>query len=317
MSKNTLTSSTSSFPFHSYGEWLSERFPFPVQKLSVDGGFTCPNRDGHLSRTGCTYCNNESFVPAYCREAKAISQQLEAGKQFFRRKHPQMRFMAYFQSYSNTYGQLSELQRCYEEALSVDGVVGIVISTRPDCLSEEVLAYLEQLSRHTCVVLEIGVESLRDDILRSIHRGHDVACSIDAIHRAATRHGLTVGIHLIIGLPNTCLEEHIDQLSVVNALPITLLKLHQLQVVCNTPLAQQYAKRPFPLLTPEEYLPFVADYLEHLRPDIVVERLLSQAPPQMVVAPRWNLKNHEFVDRLVGHMRTRGMHQGRRWRERE
>ena len=316
MTKKTILPKTHRLPFLSYGEWMSKQFPFPVQKLSVDGGFTCPNRDGTLSTEGCIYCNNRSFTPDYCRTASSLTEQVEAGKCFFRRKHPDMRFLAYFQSYSNTYAHLSELQRIYEEVLSIEDVVGIVISTRPDCLSEPVLNYLEQLSHQTFLVLEIGVESTDDDILRKINRGHDVVCSIDAIQRAAS-HGLNVGIHLIIGLPDTDLDHTAEQTSLINSLPVTLLKLHQLQVIRDTPLADWYAERPFPLLTTERYLTFVADFIEHLRPDIVVERLLSQAPPDMVIAPQWNIKNHEFVHRLIRFMNERDMYQGHFWKRKD
>ncbi len=312
MLKNSNTSSPRPLPFFSYKEWIGQYFSLPVQKISVDGGFTCPNRDGRLSHEGCTYCNNKSFVPSYCRETDSIKKQIEEGKVFFRRKHPELKFLAYFQSYSNTYAHPTELQCCYEDALSVEDVVGIVISTRPDCLPDEVLDYLAELSQRTFLTLEIGVESTNDDILRTIHRGHDFACSVDAIERAASR-GIIVGAHLIVGLPGSSLEQEKEQISRINQLPITLLKLHQLQIIRDTPLAQQYCSTPFPLLSADSYRTFVADYLEHLRPDIVVERMLSQAPPNMVIAPQWNIKNHEFVHQLTNYMTVNGMYQGRLW----
>lgn len=302
-------------PFLNYSTWLRGKLPFPVQKLSVHGGFTCPNRDGTLSKKGCVYCNNNSFVPNYCQPRMSVSEQLEAGKQFFRKKHPEMKFLAYFQSYSNTYAKLSDLQQKYEDALSVKDVVGIVLSTRPDCLSEPVLKYLQNLARKTFLILEIGVESTDDAMLCNINRGHDFACSVDAVQRAADVHNLIVGIHLIAGLPGTIHSKEIEAIDVINKLPISLLKLHQLQIIRDTPLAAQYCDKPFPLFTPDEYLKHVADILERLRPDIVMERFLSQSPPDMVIAPQWKMKNHEFTHKLIHYMNANGMYQGRLWKD--
>ena len=164
-----------------FGTWMRERFPYKVQKISIDAGFSCPNRDGKLSKGGCTFCNNESFNPSYCSPKESITEQIERGKEFFSKKYPDMKYLAYFQAYTNTYAPLAELQRMYEEALSVKDVVGIVIGTRPDCVEEALLDYLQQLNKRAFIIVEYGIESANDETLRKIRRGHTFACSRDAI----------------------------------------------------------------------------------------------------------------------------------------
>lgn len=158
-------------PYYDYGRWLSQKFPYKVQKISVDAGFSCPNRDGKISRGGCIYCNNQSFNPAYCNKDKSVSQQLEEGKKFFARKYPEMKYMAYFQAFTNTYAPLHHLQSLYEEALEVDNVVGLVIGTRPDCVDATLLDYLQQLNSQTMVTVEYGIETSNDNTLKLINRG--------------------------------------------------------------------------------------------------------------------------------------------------
>lgn len=268
-----------------------------VQKIAIDAGFSCPNRDGTISTGGCTFCNNATFNPAYCQPQKTVTQQLLEGKQFFSRKYPQMKYLAYFQAYSNTYAPLSRLQALYEEALRVPDVIGIVIATRPDCIDEEKLQYLEDLNRRTFLLIEYGVESCNDDTLRRINRGHTFQCSVDAITATHDR-GIRTGAHLIFGLPGEDRDEIIRQAPMVNSLPIDILKIHQLQIIRGTQLAQQYLEKPFPLFTLDEYLHLIADYIPLLRKDILLDRFVSQSPKNLLIAPSWGIKNHEFTDKL-------------------
>ncbi len=283
--------------YRDYSHWIREQFPYRVQKISVDAGFSCPNRDGRLSTGGCTFCDNKTFNPTYCNRSKSITRQLEEGKAFFSRKYPDMRYLAYFQAYSNTYGTLSELKAKYEEALSVDGVVGLVVGTRPDCITDETLAYLQQLNRQTFILVEYGVESANDDTLRRVNRGHTFECSRQAIVKTH-RLGILTCAHVILGLPGEDEREMLRQASLISELPIDILKLHQLQVIKGTPLAKEFAEHPFPVFTASEYADIVIKYISRLRSDIVLERFVSQSPPEMVVAPKWGLKNHEFTDML-------------------
>ncbi len=283
--------------YRDYSHWIREQFPYRVQKISVDAGFSCPNRDGRLSTGGCTFCDNKTFNPTYCNRSKSITRQLEEGKAFFSRKYPDMRYLAYFQAYSNTYGTLSELKAKYEEALSVDGVVGLVVGTRPDCITDETLAYLQQLNRQTFILVEYGVESANDATLRRVNRGHTFECSRQAIVKTH-RLGILTCAHVILGLPGEDEREMLRQASLISELPIDILKLHQLQVIKGTPLAKEFAEHPFPVFTASEYADIVIKYISRLRSDIVLERFVSQSPPEMVVAPKWGLKNHEFTDML-------------------
>ena len=295
--------------YNDYSTWIRNRFAYRVQKISVNGGFTCPNRDGKLSRGGCTFCDNRSFNPSYCQQTSSIRQQLTEGKAFFARKYPTMKYLAYFQAYSNTYAPLDVLKARYEEALSVDDVVGIVIGTRPDCIDTSLLDYLEQLNRQTFLIMEYGIESTHDATLQRINRGHDFACSQRAVEATHAR-GILVGAHVIIGLPGedkTMLQEEALTLS---SLPIDLLKIHQLQLLQGTRLAQEYARQPFPLYHVDDYIHLLGEYLPYLRKDIVIERFVSQSPANLLIAPRWKMKNHEFVHRLDSYLQTHGIYQG-------
>lgn len=292
--------------YKDYSHWIREQFPFRVQKISVDAGFSCPNRDGHLSMGGCTFCNNKTFNPAYCDNRKSITRQLEEGKAFFAKKYPEMKYLAYFQAYSNTYGPLAELKAKYEEALAVDDIVGLVIGTRPDCVSDEVLDYMETLSHQTFLIVEYGIESANDDTLQRINRGHSFACSRQAIIKAHQKGIITCG-HIILGLPGEDEQEMLQQAKAISDLPLDILKLHQLQVIKGTPLAAEYESHPFRVLSAEEYVDLVIRYVSQLRNNIILERFVSQSPPDMVLAPKWGLKNHEFTDLLNKRIRELGL----------
>ncbi len=255
------------------------------------------------------FCDNRTFNPSYCRSGDGLRQQIEAGKEFFARKYSEMKYLAYFQAFTNTYAPLDHLKRLYEEALAVDGVVGLVIGTRPDCVSTALLDYLATLSRQTFLVVEYGIESANDATLRLINRGHDFECSRQAIEETAAR-GIRTGGHIIIGLPGEDAEESLRQADTISALPLTMLKIHQMQVVKGTALERMFAEKPFHVYTVEEYVRLIAEYVQHLRWSLVLERFVSQSPKEMLIAPQWGLKNHEFADLLDKHMRAIGARQG-------
>ena len=298
--------------FNDLSTFLSLHFPFKVQKISINAGFTCPNRDGSVGYGGCTYCNNQTFNPAYCHTDKSVGQQLEEGKRFFSGKYPEMKYLAYFQAYTNTYGELEELKRKYEEALAVADVVGLVIGTRPDCMPDDLLDYLEELNKRTFVWIEYGIESTDDETLRRINRGHTFAEAEDAIVRTARR-GMPVGGHVILGLPGEEREALIKQAEQLSRLPLTTLKLHQLQLIRGTRMASEYEKTPelFHLYSADEYIDLVIDYIEHLRPDLVLERFVSQSPKELLIAPDWGLKNYEFTEKVKKRMNERNAWQGK------
>ena len=256
--------------YNDFGSWIRTQFPFRVQKISIDAGFSCPNRDGKISSGGCTYCDNRTFNPSYCNRKKTITEQLEEGKRFFGRKYPDMKYLAYFQAYTNTYASLEELRRMYEEALRVEDIVGIVIGTRPDCVSEELLDYLAELNKRTFVLVEYGIETANDETLLRINRG----------------------------LPGEDAEESLRQAPIISSLPLDILKIHQMQVIKGTRLAQQYAEHPFHVYTVEEYIEVIVGYIKLLRKDLVLERFVSQSPAELLIAPKWGLKNYEFTNLL-------------------
>ena len=284
-----------------FGPWLQSELGCKVQKISVNAGMTCPNRDGTLGTGGCTFCNNQTFNPAYCRTEKSVTQQLEEGKQFFARKYPTMKYLAYFQAYTNTYAELDRLVSLYEEALRVPDVVGLVIGTRPDCMPDNLLDYLEELNRRTFLIVEYGVESANDETLLRINRGHTFRQSCEAICRTAER-GLRVGAHVILGFPWEPFDELMRQAEEIGRLPLTTLKLHQLQIIRGTQLAREYAEQPWAVPTAEEYIDLVLHYISRLPYGLVMERFVSQSPPEMVIAPQWGLKNHEFANLLRNRM---------------
>lgn len=283
--------------YNDFGSWIRKRFPFRVQKISIDAGFSCPNRDGKLSSGGCTFCDNRTFNPSYCSSKKTITEQLEDGKRFFARKYPEMKYLAYFQAYTNTYGSVESLRKKYEEALAVEDVVGIVIGTRPDCVNEELLDYLEDLNKRTFLMVEYGIESANDDTLRRINRGHDFACSRNAVERTHAR-GILTGGHVILGLPGEDAAESLRQAPIISSLPLDVLKIHQMQIIRGTRLAEEFAREPFHVYTVEEYIDLVIRYIRLLRSDLVLERFVSQSPKELLIAPHWGLKNYEFTNLL-------------------
>lgn len=289
---------------------MRRQFPFRVQKISVDAGFSCPNRDGHISHGGCTFCDNRTFNPSYCQPSKSIAEQIAEGKEFFSRKYPEMKYLAYFQAYSNTYGSLDTIRRRYEEALAQEDIVGIVIGTRPDCIDSSLLDYLEQLNSQTFIIVEYGIESVSDATLRRVNRGHTFECSRQAI-TATHERGILTGGHIILGLPGESADDNVAQATTISQLPLDILKLHQLQIISGTALAEEYQREPFHLYTADEYIDLCRRYIERLRPDLVLERFVSQSPKELLIAPKWGLKNYEFTNRFVNYMKRMDSWQGK------
>ncbi len=294
--------------------YLGER----VQKLSIDGGFTCPNRDGTKGWGGCAYCNNESFNPEYCRSVSGISEQIGAGIRFFDAKYKGQKYLAYFQAYSNTYAPLEVLRQKYEEALAHPQVAGLVIATRPDAVNGEILDYIAGLARRYYVCVEYGVESVNDEVLAGIHRGHGFGAAEKAIRETAGK-GIFVGAHLIFGLPGESRISMVEGALRLCGLPLHVLKLHQLQIIRDTPLAREYQSAPekFRLYSLEEYLDLVAEVIERMNPAVYLERFVNQAPAGYVIAPQWGIKNYEFTAKLEKKLKERNTWQGKKWKREE
>lgn len=294
--------------------FLKQYFPYKVQKISLNAGFTCPNRDGHKGFGGCTYCNNQTFNPEYCRTEKSVTQQLEEGKLFFAHKYPDMKYLAYFQAYTNTYDELENLKKKYEEALAVKDVVGLVIGTRPDCMPDSLLQYLKELNKSTFLMVEYGIESTLDRTLQRINRGHTFQATVDAVQRTADS-GILTGGHVILGLPGETQEDIIAQAETLSQLPLTTLKMHQLQLIRGTRMAREFKEQPddFHLFQVDEYIDLVIEYIQHLRPDLVLERFVSQSPKELLIAPDWGIKNYEFNHRLQKRMRQLDAYQGKKY----
>lgn len=284
-----------------YSEYLNNIFPgVKVQKISVNAGFSCPNRDGTIGTGGCSYCRNDSFSPAYCMEMKSIAEQISEGKAFFSRKYPQMKYLAYFQSYTNTHSKdTDKLTKIYREALGCKDIVGLVIGTRPDTLPDEIINILGELNREKPVFLEIGAETSSNKTLQAINRHHTWEDVESAVIRANNK-GVRCGLHLIAGLPGEDRDQILENIRRACSLPIDTLKLHQLQILKDTPLFKQWKNGEADVTSFElnDYLELCADIVEIVPPHIVVERFLSQSPPEMVAAPKWGLKNYQFTHLL-------------------
>lgn len=300
--------------YNDFSTHFRSMFEGRVQKISVNAGFTCPNRDGTQGIGGCTYCNNKTFQPSYCDLNNILKVQLKEGIAFFSRKYTTMQYLAYFQSYTNTYAPVSVLRELYYEALQYPGVIGLVIATRPDCLSDEVLDLLEELSQKCYVMVELGIETIENRTLKRINRGHIWEESVRALSETARR-SIHNCAHLILGLPEENYDNFIEQAKVMSSLPVEIIKLHQLQIHTGTAMAHEYAQFPdrFHPFTVEEYAELVVDYLENLNPAIIVERFVSYAPDAMVIAPRWGMKNYEFVAKVEKQLQERDTWQGRIW----
>lgn len=287
--------------YKDFGDYMAEKFPgIKVQKISVNAGFSCPNRDGTIGRGGCIYCDNSSFTPGYCFSNESISSQLNAGKAFFARKYPKMKYLAYFQSFSNTFGRpVEELEQMYREAMNVEDVVGVIIGTRPDTLPQETVGMLGRLNKEMPVIVEIGAETSHDATLELINRGHswrDVEDAVKRLHEA----GISSGLHLIAGLPGETSEMTLETVRKAVVLPIDSIKLHHLQILRNTRLAQLWesGKLSVEQFTVEKYIDLCIKIINLVPRNITIERFLASSPPDKVLSPHWGLKNYEFTNLL-------------------
>lgn len=301
--------------FNSYNSYFTRLFGGRVQKISIDAGFSCPNRDGTLSTGGCTFCSNQAFNPSYCRPDKSIRQQIEEGIEFHQRRYRRAaQYLAYFQPFSNTYKPLEELQRIYQQALEVPGVIGLVIGTRPDLVDEALLQYFGALRETHYVMLEYGVESVYDETLRRVNRGHDFATAEKTI-RMTAQHGIPCGAHFIFGLPGETKEMMLKAADILSELPLTTVKFHQLQIFKDTPMAKEYLQHPehFHLFDLDEYIDFVIDFIERLRPDIVIERFAGEVPPRFLVSEPWmKLRYDQVLACIERRMEERETWQGKK-----
>jgi radical SAM protein (TIGR01212 family) len=300
-------------PYNDYPTYIKQKFGGRVQKISVNVGFSCPNRDGTKGTGGCIYCDNTTFKPGYCGPEKTVLAQVQRGVEFFEEKYPDMRFMAYFQSYTNTYAPVNDLRKLYLEALEHPKVAGLIIGTRPDCVSTEIVQMLAELNRTVPVTVEFGLESTRNDTLQRINRCHTWEESLAAIE-LCRQHGIETGGHLILGLPGETEEMMLEHARIISKLPLKTLKLHQLQIIKNTPLARQYQANPdmVSLFTFETYLDLLIRFLEVLNPEIILERFVSSSPVEKLIAPKWNkIKNFEVVAQVEKEMEKRATWQGR------
>lgn len=297
-------------PYNDYSGYLREIFGGKTYKVSIRGGFTCPNIDGTVARGGCTYCNNASFVPGYLKRTMNVKEQVDKGVEFLSRRYGAEQFLAYFQSYSNTYGEVDRLERLYRTALDHSQIKGLVVGTRADCVPEPVLALLEEIARDYYVSVEYGIESVSDETLRRINRGHDFAAVVDAIRRTLGR-GIHLGGHLILGFPWENREQWLRTAGVVSSLGIEYVKIHHLHVVKGTEMARVYKEEPFHVFGFDEWVQLVTDFLERLSPDLVVGRMAGGAPPDLLIAPDWKGQRHtHVVQEVIRELRRRGTRQG-------
>ena len=300
--------------FNSYSAYYKRLFGSRVQKISIAAGFTCPNRDGTLSTGGCTFCSNEAFNPSYCHPEKSIRQQIEEGIEFHQKRYRRAsQYLAYFQAYSNTYKPLEELKSIYAQALEVPEIDGIVIGTRPDCIEEPLLHYLNEIQKAHYVMLEYGVESVYDETLKRVNRGHDFATAKKAIELTA-QYGIPCGGHFIFGLPGETKAMMLEAADIISQLPLTTVKFHQLQIFKGTKMAEEYQQHPevFHLFDLEEYIEFVIDFVERLNPNIVIERFAGEVPPRYLVSEPWmKLRYDQVLSLIEKRMEERDTWQGK------
>lgn len=287
--------------FNAYAEYFKKTFGERVQKVSIDAGFTCPNRDGSLARGGCTYCNNNAFNPSYCSAEKPVSQQLSEGIEFHKVRYRRAKkYLAYFQTYSNTYSSIDKLRDIYEQALNFPEVVGLVIGTRPDCIDAEKLNYFAELANQYYIMIEYGVETVYNKTLEKINRHHTWEQSRIAIEQTAAQ-GLNTGAHFIFGLPGETREEMMESIEEINLLPLTTIKFHQLQIVKGTQMAKDFLSNPekYNLFQMEEYIDFIVRFTERLNPGFIVERFTGEVPPRFHAGPNWGIIRNDQVNHLI------------------
>ncbi len=300
--------------YNSYNAYLRTKFGCRVHKVSVDVGFTCPNRDGAVTIGGCIYCNNDSFVPSYARSRVSLRDQIKTGMEYLKGRFKAEKFIIYFQAYTNTYDKVEKLERLYREALEHDDVLGLAVGTRSDCADEERIKLFESLAKNWFVTVEYGIESIYDKTLEFMNRGHNYQSVLDAIRITRDR-GIHIGAHIIVGFPNETQDEMLCMADEMSRLDIDFLKVHNLHIVRNTPLAKIYIKEPFYLFSYEEYLDFISSFLERLSPKIVIERLFTDTPHDLLIAPIWDKTHLEILRGIEVELQIRNTYQGRLFKE--
>ncbi len=304
--------------FNAYANYFRQHFGERVQKLSIDAGFTCPNRDGTVGIGGCTYCNNDAFNPSYCLPEKSVLQQIEEGIEFHAKRYRRAeKYLAYFQAFSNTYAPLHELKKIYDQALHHPLIAGLVIGTRPDCMDEEKLDYFAQLSKEKYLILEYGIESCYDKTLQTINRGHNFDTLVKMVELTAAK-GIKTGAHIIFGLPGETRQEMLDEAGILSRLPLNNIKFHQLQIIKNTAMEQQYLEdaQQFTFFELDDYIEFMVDFLERLNPSFVVERFAGEVPPRFLVGPGWGLiRNDQILQKVEKKLEERNTWQGKLYTE--
>lgn len=296
--------------YNSFGSYIRKKFGTTVYKVNVDAGFTCPNRDGTISTSGCIYCNNDSFRPSSCKPTLSVSEQIRNGISHIRKRYRAEKFLVYFQPYTNTYAPVDELERLYKEALSEPSVIGLAIGTRPDAVDEEKISLLETLAHRCFILIEYGMQSIYDRTLEFINRGHDYNTFLRALDLTKNR-GIFIGVHIIVGFPTETREEMLTVADEVSDLPVDFLKIHQLQVIKDTPLEIIYRETPFHLLGYEEYLEFITEFIERLSPRIVLQRLFATAPDNILIAPQWGKGRQEILRDIEKRLEFRDTYQGK------
>lgn len=302
--------------YNSFGSYMRRTFGATVYKVNVDAGFTCPNRDGTLGFSGCIYCNNDSFRPNSCKPSLSISEQVKSGINHTKKRFHAAKFLVYFQAYTNTYAPVDELEKLYKEALSEPDVIGLAIGTRPDAVDSAKIEMIESLASEYFILIEYGLQSMHDKSLEFIQRGHDYQTFLRAIEMTKNR-GIHMGVHLIAGFPTETREETLAMAEEMSSLPVEFLKMHQLQIIKDTPLAMMYGDSPFPVFEYQEYLDFVADFVERISPHIVLQRLFATAPDDILIAPAWGKNRHQILNDIEKNLAARDIVQGRKFSPRQ
>jgi len=288
--------------YNPFVNYFTEHYGCRLQKVVVNAGFTCPNRDGFLRTGGCTYCDNDAFHPNYSTPDKSIGRQIDEGIEFHKvRYHKAQQYIAYFQPFSNTYAPLAKLKEIYAQALAHPDIRGIVIGTRPDCVDNEKLDWLQELSEHgKIVIIEYGIESVYNKTLERIHRGHNFETAVKAIEETARR-GITQCGHFIFGLPGETAQEMEASVQIINKLPLTALKFHQLQIIKGTQMEKEFAtqRQDFITFTLEEYIDFIAKFIARLRPDFYIDRFAGEVPPRFVNETPWGLIRYQELRTML------------------
>ena len=296
--------------YNSFGAYMRKTFGTTVYKVNVDAGFTCPNRDGTLGFSGCIYCNNDSFRPSSCKPSLSVSEQVRNGITHTKRRFKASKFLVYFQAYTNTYAPVDKLEQLYREALAAPDVIGLAIGTRPDAVDLQKIELLQSLASKFFILIEYGLQSMYDKSLEFIQRGHDLSAFLRAVGMTKDR-GIQMGAHLIAGFPTETRDETLSMAGDISQLPLGFLKIHQLQIIRDTPLAALYRENPFPVFAYQEYLDFVADFIERTAPHMVFQRLFATAPDEILIAPEWGRNRHQILNDIEKNLAARDAVQGR------